>query len=46
MDETKREEIALFRYGMILPFLTPEELEWGIRGGLSESKPSWLRSSR
>jgi hypothetical protein len=32
MDENKREEIALFRYGIILPFLTPEELEWGVKG--------------
>ena len=34
MDEKKREEIALFRYSLILPFLTPEELEWGVRGEL------------
>jgi transposase InsO family protein len=34
MDENKREEIALFRYGIILPFLTPEELEWGVKGEL------------
>lgn len=32
MDEAKREEIALFRYGLILPFLTPDELEWGVKG--------------
>jgi hypothetical protein len=32
MDENKREEIALFRYGLILPFLTPDELEWGVKG--------------
>lgn len=32
MDENKREEIALFRYGIILPFLTPEELAWGVKG--------------
>jgi|GEM_PF-3728297 len=32
MDETKREEIALFRYGLILPFLMPDELEWGVKG--------------
>ena len=34
MDEKKREEIALFRYGLIVPFLTPEELEWGVKGEL------------
>lgn len=34
MDEKKREEIALFRYSLILPFLTPEELEWGVKGEL------------
>jgi len=34
MDENKREEIALFRYGLIVPFLTPEELEWGVKGEL------------
>jgi transposase InsO family protein len=32
MDENKREEIALFRYGLILPFLMPDELEWGVKG--------------
>jgi len=32
MDEKKREEIALFRYSLIVPFLTPEELEWGVKG--------------
>ena len=32
MDESKREEIALFRYGIILPFLTPDELQWGMKG--------------
>jgi len=32
MDEKKREEIALFRYGLIVPFLSPEELEWGVKG--------------
>jgi putative transposase len=34
MDEKKREEIALFRYGLIIPFLAPEELEWGVKGEL------------
>jgi transposase InsO family protein len=34
MNETKREDIALFRYGMILPFLSPEQLEWGVKGEL------------
>jgi transposase InsO family protein len=34
MDEKKREAIALFRYGLILPFLAPEELEWGVKGEL------------
>ena len=34
MDEKKREEIALFRYGLIVPFLAPEELEWGVKGEL------------
>jgi len=32
MEESKREEIALFRYGVILPFLGAEELEWGLKG--------------
>jgi transposase InsO family protein len=32
MEESKREEIALFRYGLILPFLSQEELEWGVKG--------------
>jgi len=32
MDENKREEIALFRYGIILPFLSQDELEWGVKG--------------
>jgi transposase InsO family protein len=32
MEESKREEIALFRYGLILPFLNPDELEWGMKG--------------
>lgn len=32
MDETKREEIALFRYGIILPFLSQDKLEWGVKG--------------
>jgi len=32
MDEKKREEIALFRYGLIVPFLSEEELQWGIKG--------------
>ena len=31
MDESKREDIALFRYGIILPFLGVEELEWGMK---------------
>lgn len=34
MDEKKREEIALFRYGLIIPFLAPEEIEWGVKGEL------------
>lgn len=34
MEEKKREEIALFRYGLILPFLAPEELQWGVKGEL------------
>ena len=34
MDEKKREQIALFRYGLIVPFLTEEELEWGVKGEL------------
>jgi putative transposase len=34
MDDKKREEIALFRYGLIVPFLTEEELEWGVKGEL------------
>ena len=32
MEESKRETIALFRYGMILPLLNPDELEWGMKG--------------
>lgn len=31
MDEKKREEIALFRYHLIVPFLTQEQLEWGVK---------------
>jgi len=34
MDDKKREEIALFRYSLIVPFLTQEELEWGVKGEL------------
>lgn len=34
MDEKKREEIALFRYGLIVPFLSEQELEWGVKGEL------------
>jgi len=34
MDEAKREELALFRYVMILPFLSPDKLEWGLKGEL------------
>jgi transposase InsO family protein len=34
MNEAKREDVALFRYGMILPFLSPEQLEWGVKGEL------------
>jgi len=34
MDEKKREEIALFRYSLIVPFLSQEELEWGVKGEL------------
>lgn len=36
MDEKKREDIALFRYGLIVPFLTEEELEWGVKGELGK----------
>ena len=32
MDEKKREDIALFRYSLIVPFLSREELEWGVKG--------------
>lgn len=32
MQESKREEIALFRYGLIVPFLGTDELEWGVKG--------------
>jgi transposase InsO family protein len=32
MEESKREEIALFRYGILLPFLNIDELEWGMKG--------------
>jgi len=34
MEESKREEIALFRYGIIVPFLSPDKLEWGLKGEL------------
>ena len=34
MDEKKRENIALFRYSLIVPFLSQEELEWGVKGEL------------
>jgi putative transposase len=34
MDEKKREMIALFRYGLIVPFLSEQELEWGVKGEL------------
>lgn len=34
MNQKKREEIALFRYSLIVPFLTAEELEWGVKGEL------------
>ena len=32
VNESKREEIALFRYGVILPFLNQDDLEWGMQG--------------
>jgi len=32
MQESKREEIALFRYGLIVPFLGVDELQWGVKG--------------
>jgi transposase InsO family protein len=32
MDETKREEVALFRYSVIVPFLSRGELERGVKG--------------
>jgi putative transposase len=34
MDDKKREQIALFRYSLIVPFLSQEELEWGVKGEL------------
>lgn len=34
MDEAKREEVALFRYRMIVPFLSPDKLDWGLKGEL------------
>jgi len=34
MDEKKREQIALFRFSLIVPFLSQEELEWGVKGEL------------
>jgi transposase InsO family protein len=34
MDEAHREEVALFRYGMILPFLSPDKLDWGLKSEL------------
>jgi len=44
MDEKKREEIALFRYSLILPFLTPEEMEWGVKGELLKRLVTQVRS--
>jgi putative transposase len=35
MDEKKREDKALFRYGVIVPFLTSEQQEWGVKGELA-----------
>jgi transposase InsO family protein len=35
MDDSTREEIALFRYGLIVSLLNPEELEWGMKGELA-----------
>jgi hypothetical protein len=35
MEESKREEMALFRYGLILPFLGQQELEWGVKGEIA-----------
>ena len=34
MNEKKRDDIALFRYSLIVPFLSSEELEWGVKGEL------------
>lgn len=32
MDKKKREQIALFSNSLIVPFLSQEELEWGVKG--------------
>jgi len=34
MDDKKQEEIALFRYSLIVPFLSQQELDWGVKGEL------------
>jgi len=34
MDDKKREEIALKRYGLITPFLMTEQEDWGVKGEL------------
>ena len=44
MDEKKREEIALFRYSLIVPFLMAEELEWGVKGELLKRLIQQIRS--
>jgi len=44
MDEKKREEIALFRYSLIVPFLRAEELEWGVKGELLQRMVQQIHS--
>jgi len=42
MDDKKREQIALFRYSLIVPFLSQEELEWGVKGELVQRMVSQI----
>lgn len=44
MDDKKREEIALFRYSLIVPFLSQEELEWGVKGELLQRMTQQIRT--
>ncbi len=44
MDEKKREEIALFRYSLIVPLLTEEELQWGVKGEIVQRMARQIHS--